>query len=179
MTEPQPIELYKVKAGDTIHVRRVENAGTEDEIVSTIQGVASELGSSGSICFRGSCLSYLHDEKNTITLLHRPPTRRRITFDELRNWRAVPIGTKIEFVTNTGEAREVKISGRYQSAEDWVICSATNNNICLSNIKEETLFVIEGWVEKIVQEEVEKRTGELRAEVERLKRTISNMEEDL
>lgn len=41
------------------------------------------------------------------------------------------------------------------------------------------LAQFEGWIEKIVQEEVEKRTGELRDEMERLKQTISNMEEDL
>jgi len=143
MTEPQSIEFSKVQVGDKIHVRRVENAGTENEIVSTIQGVASAPGSSGSICFRGSCLSYLHDEKNTTTLLHRPPTRRRITFDELKDWRAVPIGTRIEFDTNNGEAREMKIAGRYQLAVDWLICTAVNHNVYLSDIKEDTLFVIE------------------------------------
>ena len=143
MSDPQPIEFSKVQAGDTIHVRRVENAGTENEIVSTIQGVASGSGSPGSICFRGSCISYLHDEKNTITLLHRPPTRRRITFDELKDWKAVPIGTRIEFEKITGEAVKMKIAGRYQFAVDWLICTAVNHNVYLSDIKEGTLFVIE------------------------------------
>ena len=143
MSDPQPIEFSKVQVGDVIHVRRVENAGTENEIVSTIQGVASGLGSSGSICFRGSCISYLHDEKNTITLLHRPPTRRRITFDELKDWKAVPIGTRIEFEKITGEAVKMKIAGRYQTAREWKLYQAGESPVYLSEIKEDTLFVIE------------------------------------
>lgn len=41
------------------------------------------------------------------------------------------------------------------------------------------LAQFEWWIDLIVQQEVEKRTGELRAEVQRLKQTIANMEEDL
>jgi len=32
MSDPQPIEFSKVQAGDTIHIRRVENAGNDCEI---------------------------------------------------------------------------------------------------------------------------------------------------
>lgn len=144
MTEPgQPIEFSKVQVGDTIHVRRVENAGTENEIVSTIQGVVSDVSESGSIGFRGSLSWYSARDVGTITLLHRPPTRRRITFDELKDWRVVPIGTRIEFETATGESVEMAIIGRYQFTDDWVLYPASGRNCRLSDIKEDTLFVIE------------------------------------
>lgn len=145
MTDPQPIEFDKVQVGDTVRIERTFPSGTkvitEGEVESVNCGEVSFATGTDYSCdvlpdrYAGTvCAAYL---------LHRPPTRRAITLDELKDWRAVPIGTKIEFEKTTGEAMKMTLMGRYQFAMDWKLYQAEGSPIYLSDIKEDTLFVIE------------------------------------
>lgn len=146
MSEPVQITIEQVREGDTIHVRRVENAGTENELVSTIQGVADGRSPTGGLCFRGHSIAYTHDSKNTITLIYRPPTRRAITLDDLKDWQKVPMGTRIELKCDIdGFPRVVagEITRRYQSSENGWCVTVGRCPVELADIEPGTLFVIE------------------------------------
>lgn len=145
MSESRQITIDQVRVGDTISLRRVTDAGTDNELISTIQGVVEfiDIGNRG-IRFRGLYAFYMPDDLSTITLLRRPPTKRPITLDDLKDWQKVPVGTRIEFVElPIGNIVKGSLIGRYQAGAWSVKVEGFVGWFDLAAIKKDTLFVIE------------------------------------
>lgn len=139
MSEPIQIAIEQIRVGDIVSVKWVWG-----DVSMTWEGPVFEvepevrLGKSGA---------YRIDPRTgsnvTLTLLHRPPTRRAITIDDLRDWQKVPIGTHVEFkCADTGSTVSGKLIVRTE-ANSWSITVSGHYFRYLSSIKPGTLFVIE------------------------------------
>lgn len=140
MSEPVQIAIEQVRVGDTISVKR-----TWGDVSMTWEGPVFEvepevrLGKSGAYHIDSRTGSNV-----TITLLHRPPTRRAITVDDLKDRQKVPIGTHIEFrCADTRLTVSGKLTVRTE-ANSWSIrVSGSCGCYYLSSIKPGELFIIE------------------------------------
>lgn len=148
MSEPTPITIDQVREGDTVRVVRSFPSG----LAVTTEGEV-ESNSHGEVCFvtgvkcRCEVLPGRYEGSTcTAYLIHRPPTRRAITLDDLKDWRSVPIGTRIELATEPfGKARAGKLTVRRETSESdegWEF-EVGGCWVQFSSIKPGTLFIIE------------------------------------
>lgn len=141
MSTPKPIEFSQVQLNDKILIRNIYNAGSDLELVHTIQGiVADQAKNKGEIRLRGSNTWYFEGDTKNITLLERPPVRQAIKVEELKT---VPIGTHIEFeCQDTGQVLSGKLISRTE-ANVWTITVEGHGFRYLRRIKPDTLFILE------------------------------------
>jgi len=156
---PVQIQPSEIKVGDKILIKRIEkNPGEEHEvaITITIQGVVDVVFNANGSSFdrvkllgSQSCyfLSNSGGVNETVYLLHRPPTRRAISGEDLKDWKKVPIGTRIELVEmSQGKKFCGNIVIRVEdSATDspWRVVLSGIGTVYLTEIKPDTLFVVE------------------------------------
>jgi len=146
VSESVQITFKQVRVGDTIRIVKECDDGTGYEHVGKVQNIIGTTGLNVSCC-GGVFFAVSTAQGCTVTtrlyLVHRPPTRRAITIDDLKDWQAVPIGTHIEFeCADTGSTVSGKLIARTET-NSWSITVSGRSFRYLSSIKPGTLFVIE------------------------------------
>lgn len=147
MSEPTPITIDQVCEGDTVRITKECSDGTTAEYVARVAGINGwrlDLVSCGIEFY--SDVNQTADVTVRIYLIHRQPTRRAITLDDLKDWRSVPIGSRIELATEPfGKARSGKVTVRRETSESdegWEF-EVGGCWVQFSSIKPNTLFIIE------------------------------------